>query len=185
MKDNTTMNGDDSEMLDDDAFDGEGEDETSLKFVSKSSGINWSKLLLRHDSGAPDIEETMAWLREEANKHIGSNEVDNEVINAAVKTVFDNSTNKTLDLNTLTHKALNIIDMEGASVSKLGERVKNFLRNETKIFETTNGEDGRYVIRRGPGKGCSLVTPQLVKEYRDMKAKKAKVAAAAMAATGK
>jgi hypothetical protein len=101
------------------------------------------------------------------------------VIDAAVKTVYEKmgaAKNKTLDLASLTFRAINVMNIEGASESKLGERVKNFLRGETKAFEESNGEQGRYVIQRGPGRGVQLVTTEFVKTYREAKAKKAAAA---------
>lgn len=160
--------------------DGEGKEEKPVYHV------NWSRAVERDEHGSVDKAKTLAKLEADLSTHIATNEFPMEQIASAVRSVFERlMESKPLkvskDLDGVASRAFiilnSIAEVPNDSETTMINRIKGYVRGESKRFEATNGEQGSVLIVRGKSGGCYYSTPTLVKEYRARQAKKAAAAA--------
>ena len=144
---------------------------------NKTTGINWSKVMVRNAHGAADPVATLVKLETELAEHIGQTEISPDLVSEAVASAFAKmpaATNKTLDMGTLAMRAIAELNATGIVESKVAERVKAYVRGESDLFKKTLGAEGLYVIRTGRDQGgVAVSTPDVVKRYRETQAAKA------------
>jgi hypothetical protein len=152
---------------------------------NKSTGTNWGKMAIRDLHGSIDTVATLKLVEDELATHIHS-EVGVDAIAEAVLTALRNLTQDgvaqkaSTDLTGLCHKALNLLgDVPAGATTAMLNRIKDFVRGESKRFVSTNGAEGMAFIGRGRGfAGVNVNTPKFVEEYKAAQAKKATAAAA-------
>lgn len=145
---------------------------------TEKTGINFGndKITVRDAHGTVDRAATMERIESELIAWIGTNEIDPEAVKTAVIAVFarfPKADRQSMDLGGLTHKALVELKAPDGSETRIGERIKNFVRGESERFENTQGAEGLCFIKRGKQGGVHMSTPAFVTEYRKGLAKKA------------
>ena len=143
---------------------------------TKGTGINYSKVVLRNNLGGVDAEATIALIESELLAWIEENEMDTDSIAAAVQAVYDKmppAKIQMLDLNSLANRATQILNVPVGSDSRVANRVKEYIRGESKRFKESNGEEGAFMLQIGKGGGIFRSSPAVVKQYRERLAKKA------------
>jgi hypothetical protein len=142
----------------------------------KGTGINYGKVVLRDNHGTADPSATMDRINAELVEWIAKNEIDTPRIAAAVSTAiekFPKAQKAQLDLEGLTKRAMDELkDLPYGAESRIGKRIKDFVRGESDRFEDSRGESGICFIARGKNGGVKLRTEAFVAEYRASLAKK-------------
>lgn len=146
--------------------------------------LNWTKLAIRGKHGAIDMDATLAAIAEQLDVAVG-NEVDMGEISAAVNGVFTKllalpnggtALNGRLDLAEVVSRASNSLDAPHGSMTMLQDRIKGYIKGESKRFIESNGAEGSLVVRVGKNGGVIAATETFRKEYQTAQAKNAPAA---------
>lgn len=133
------------------------------------SGINWSGVSLTNETGSIDVEQTMAFLREELVDYVSTNEIPADKIREVVSQVFTKVTQ--IDLNGLASRCALLLDAPVGSETKVQKRVLDFVRAESAAFKDSKGEKGGFVILPGARGGMGSTrasSPETLKLYTKM-----------------
>jgi hypothetical protein len=139
------------------------------------TGVNFSKLVFVATNGVPDVDKTLDAIRVEMVAYLAENVPNMPAIAEAVASVFarmPEAENKQKVFTELALQALGSMTVEIGKETKTLETIKEYIRNENRIFKATNGEDGKYLIVSGSGGGVRLSTPSTIATYRATQAKK-------------
>lgn len=142
------------------------------------TGINWNKVALRNSHGVMDLGATLKVCEEELSAMIAA-DIGSDVIESVTAKYFDKLTqggkipNAMTDLDGLASGALRYLDeVPAGQDTRIKDRIKDFVRGESKRFTDSNGGEGKYVVVRGKLGGVRISSESFVKEYREMQAKK-------------
>jgi len=139
------------------------------------SGVKWNKVELLVENGVVNVDATMTMLRAELVAYLASTVEDTAGIAEAVESVFarmPNAESKLIDLNSLALKAFGSMTVASGKETKMLENIKTYIRAESKLFESTGGEAGKYIIFKGAGGGVRNSTPATIEKYNALKTKK-------------
>src|SRR5271165_3717431 len=139
------------------------------------SGVKWNKVELLVENGVVNVDATVAMLRAELVAYLASTVEDTAGIAEAVESVFarmPQAESKLIDLNSLALKAFGSMTVASGKETKMLESIKNYIRSESKLFESTGGEAGKYIIFKGAGGGVRNSTPATIEKYKALKTKK-------------
>jgi|SRR5271165_3002584 len=139
------------------------------------SGVKWNKVELLVENGVVNVDATVAMLRAELVAYLASTVEDTAGIAEAVESVYarmPQAESKLIDLNSLALKAFGSMTVASGKETKTLETIKNYIRSESKVFEATGGEAGRYVIFRGASGGCRQSSPATIAKWKELQVKK-------------
>jgi hypothetical protein len=139
------------------------------------SGVKWNKVELLVENGVVNVDATMAMLRAELVAYLASTVEDTAGIAEAVESVFarmPNAESKLIDLNSLALKAFGSMTVASGKETKMLESIKNYIRSESRLFESTDGEAGKLWVVKGAGGGVRQSSPATIEKYKTLKAKK-------------
>ena len=156
----------------------EKEEGITMANEKNGTGINWNRVALRDDHGSIDLDATLALCTDEINLHIEA-EVSSDDLAGAVTAALSHLTQggvaqkASTDLNGLSVKALSLLgDIPAGATTMVQERIKDFIRGESRRFVESNGANGLCFLGRGRGRGVNVSTAKFVEEYRAAQAKK-------------
>jgi hypothetical protein len=139
------------------------------------SGVKWNKVALLVENGVVNVDATMAMLRAELVAYLASTVEDTAGIAEAVESVFarmPNAESKLIDFNGLALKAFGSMTVATGKETKMLENIKAYVRAESKVFEATGGEAGKYWIVKGAGGGVRQSSPATIEKFKTLQAKK-------------
>lgn len=144
--------------------------------MSNITGIKWHKANLITDNGVIDIDASLKVMKEELIEYVASSIVDNAGVAEAVASIFDRmpaAESKLIDINSLALKAFGMLNVPAGKETKALEAIKSYIRSESKLFESSSGEAGKYWVVRGTG--CYQSSPATIEKFKALKARKNQV----------
>lgn len=114
------------------------------------SQINLSSYVVRANTGAVDIDQTVAKFQTDLEKFAALQEADEAAIASAVSAVFDAHPDASLNLPAVASLAFNRMGCAASTYTEMVERIQTYVRSAKTL----------YVIKKGKGGGVSRVKPE-------------------------
>lgn len=137
--------------------------------------INWNKILalpeVRDATGKVDLDIAMNLLREDAEEFL-EQEISQEQMLDAINSVFDllketDPTKKSMKIDVLVNRSVEILKLPiERDLTQVQKQFKDFINAESDKFEESLGDEGLFLVKRGPGMGAFRSEPELTSAYK-------------------